>query len=184
MEKLQLLLRSTAPDGDINNADFQHSFLELRNTPDASGRSPAETLLGHRFCSSLPIHHASFAPEWSAARDRLDQRAADRCDTTIRRYTRRSNHLGPLNLGSSVCVQDPQSKLWDRVATVVSLGQHHTYRVRLPSGRVLWHNRRYLRQIPPASPSPEATQPPAAGQRENPTLHRIGTRLARRRLTL
>ena len=140
VQKLQLLLRSTAPDGDINNADFQHGLLELRNTPDASGRSPAETLLGRRFCSSLPIHHTSFAPEWSAARDRLDQCAADHCGTTIRRYTRRSNHLGPLNLGSSVCVQNPHSKLWDRVAAVVSLGQHHTYCARLPSGPVLWHN--------------------------------------------
>ena len=50
VEKLQLLLRSTAPDGNINTADF----VELRNTPDASGRSPAETSLGHQFCSSLP----------------------------------------------------------------------------------------------------------------------------------
>ena len=50
--------------------------------------------------------HTSFAPEWFAARDHLDQRAADRRDTTIRRYTRRSNHLDPLNLGSTVCVQD------------------------------------------------------------------------------
>ena len=108
VEKLQLLLCSTAPDGDINNADFQHGLLELRNTPDASGRSPAETLLGDQFCSNLPIHHTSFAPEWPAARDHLDQRAADRRDTTIRRYTRRSNHLDPLNLGSTVCVQDLQ----------------------------------------------------------------------------
>ena len=185
VEKLQLLLRSTALDGDINNADFQHGLLELRKSPDASGRSPAETLLGHQFCSSLPIHHTSFAPEWSAARDHLDQGAADRCDTTIRRYTRRSNPLGPLNLGSSVCVQDPQSKLWDRVATVVSLSQHHTHRARLPSGHVLWRNHRYLRQTPPASPTPETTQPPAADQREDPAPHCCtGTRLARRQLTL
>ena len=185
VEKMQLLLRSTAPDSDINNADFQHGLLELRITPDASGRSPAEILLGHQFCSSLPIHETGFAREWSAAIDHLVQRTDDRGDTTIRRYTRRSNHLGPLNLGSSVCAQDLQSNLWDRVVTVVSNGQHHTYCVRLPSGCVLWCHRRYLRQIPPASPSPETIQPPAADQRENPAPHRsTATPLARRRLTL
>ena len=153
----------------------------------APGLDPKNSATGteKNFRPLLIIHHTSFAPEWSAARDHLDERAADLCDTTIRRYTRRNNHLGPLNLGSSVCVEDPQSKLWDRVATVVSLGQHHTYRVRLPGGRVLWCNRRHLRQIPPASPSPETTQTPAADQRENPAPHRsAGARLARRRLPL
>ena len=143
-----------------------------------------------KFCSSklrsiLPTHHTNFAPEWSAASDRLDQCAADRRDTTIRLYNRSSKPLGPLNIGSSVRIQDPHSKLWDKVATVIAIGQHRTYRVRLPSGRVLWRNRRYLRQIPPASPSPEPTQSPSADQTPDPAPRRsTRTRHAPQRLTL
>ena len=111
VKKLKLLLRKTAPDGDINTADFQQGLLELRNTPDASGRSPTQTLFGHQLRSILPTHHTSFAPEWSATSDRLDQRTTDRRDTAIRLYNRSSKNLGPLNIGSSVRVQDPHSKL-------------------------------------------------------------------------
>ena len=185
VKKLKLLLRKTAPDGDINTAEFQQGLLKLRNTPDASGRSPAQTLFGYQLRSILPTHHTSFAPEWSAASDRLDQRTADRRDTAIRLYNRSSKPLGPLNIGSSVRVQDPHSKLWDKVATVIAIGQHRTYRVRLPSGRVLWRNRRYLRQIPPASPSPEPTQPLSADQTQDPAPRRsTRTRHLPRRLTL
>ena len=185
VKKLKLLLRKTAPDGDIYTADFQQGLLKLRNAPDTSGRSPAQTLFGHQLRSILPTHHTSFAPEWSAASDRLDQRVADRRDTTIQLHNRSSKPLGPLNIGSSVRVQDPHSKLWDKVATVISIDQHRTYRVRLPSGRVLWRNRRYPRQIPPASRSPEPTQPPSADQTQDPAPRRsTRTRHLPQRLTL
>ena len=43
-------------------------------------------------------------------------------------------------------IQDPNSKLWDRVGQVVGIGRHRDYHVKLPSGRIYWRNRRFLRQ--------------------------------------
>ena len=38
------------------------------------------------------------------------------------------------------------SKLWDRSGVVVDVGSHRKYFIRLPSGRILTRNRRFLRR--------------------------------------
>ena len=60
VKKVKFLLRKSAPDGDIASTAFQQGHLELRNTPDASGRSPAQIVLVS-LCdrSSLPTIAAS-----------------------------------------------------------------------------------------------------------------------------
>ena len=73
VKKVKFLLRKTAPDGDIASTAFQQRLLELRNTPDASCRSPAQIVFGHPLRSIVPAHHCSFATEWSAACDRIEQ---------------------------------------------------------------------------------------------------------------
>ena len=153
---VKLLLRKSAPEGDITSTAFQQGLLELRNMPDASGRSPAQIVFGHSLRSTVPAPHTSFATEWSTASDQLDQRAADLRDAALGTYSRSSKPLGPLQLGATVRVQDPQTKLWDKIATIILIGQHRTYRVRLASGRVLWRNRRFLRVVPSAPTSSPA----------------------------
>ena len=168
VKKLKHLLCKAAPDGDINSAAFQQGLLELRNTPDASGRSPAQILFGQPLRSTVPAHHTSFALVWSSASDRYDKRASEQRDSAIQAYDRSSKPIGLLQLGTTVRVQDPRTKLWDSIATIISIGKHRTYRVRLPSGRVLWRNRRFLRISQPASASP-ATTPPLSDNKQEPT---------------
>ena len=184
VKKVKFLLRKIAPDGDIASTAFQQGLLELRNTPDASGRSPAQIVFGQPLRSIVPAHHSSFATEWSAACDRIDQRAADQRDATIRTYNRSSKPLGTLQLGTTVRVQDPQTKLWDKIATVISIGQHRTYRVRLASGRVLWRNRRFLRVIPSAPTSSPAENQPSSHTSDQAPRRSTCTRNAPTRLTM
>ena len=184
MKKVKLLLRKSAPEGDITSTAFQQGLLELRNMPDASGRSPAQIVFGHSLRSTVLAHHTSFATEWSTASDRLDQRAADLRDAAISTYNRSSKPLGPLQLGTTVRVQDPQTKLWDKIATVISIGQHRTYRVRLTSGRVLWRNRRFLRVVPSAPTSSPAENQPSSDTSDQAPRRSTRTRNAPTRLTM
>ena len=184
VKKVKLLLRKSAPEGDITSTAFQQGLLELRNMPDASGRSPAQIVFGHSLRSTVPAHHTSFATEWSTASDQLDQRAADLRDAAISTYNRSSKPLGPLQLGATVRVQDPQTKLWDKIATVISIGQHRTYRVRLASGRVLWRNRHFLRVIPSAPTSSPAENQPSSDTSDQAPRRSTRTRNAPTRLTM
>ena len=182
--KVKLLLRKSAPEGDITSTAFQKGLLELRNMPDASGRSPAQIVFGHSLLLTVPAHHTTSATEWSTASDRLDQRAADLRDAAISTYNRSGKPLGPLQLGATVRVQDSQTKLWDKIATVISIGQHRTYRVRLASGRVLWRNRRFLRVVPAAPTSSPAENQPSSDTSDQAPRRSTRTRNAPTRLTM
>ncbi|XP_066938952.1 uncharacterized protein [Macrobrachium rosenbergii] len=58
-----LILR-IAPSGNIDCEDFDHGLLELQNTPNFTGRSPAQILYGHPLHSCVPAHPQSFSQEW------------------------------------------------------------------------------------------------------------------------
>ena len=86
-------------------------------------------------------------------------------------------HHRPLQLGVHVDIQNPRSKLWTRRGFIVGIGRHRDYTVKLPSGRILWRNRRYLRpQIPAISiprhdqpaPPPSDSEPPSASHSSQP----------------
>ena len=69
---------TTTRTGHLDEDDFARGLLELRNTPRAEGRSPAQVLFGHPMRSAVPAHHRSFALEW--------QLAAGRKHVTIPRF--------------------------------------------------------------------------------------------------
>ncbi|KAK8397505.1 hypothetical protein O3P69_004333 [Scylla paramamosain] len=65
------------------------------------------------------------------------------------RYDAHAKPLVPLNLDTQVRLQDPTTKRWDTVGIVMGVGKSRDYLVKMPSGRVLWRNRRLLRPVPP-----------------------------------
>ena len=79
--------------------------------------------------------------------------AAEECDAKAagdrlqreHQYNDSAHTLAPLKVGSNVRLQDPVSKRWDKVGVIVGIGYKRDYHVKLPSGRVLWRNRRFLR---------------------------------------
>ena len=59
-------------------------------------------------------------------------------------YSQHAKPLKSLRIGDKVRLQDPATKKWDRCCDIVCVGKNRDYHVRLPSGRVLWRNRRVV----------------------------------------
>ena len=123
--------------------------MELRNTPRADGRSPAQVLYGRPLRSAVPAHHRAFADSWQRAAEECDKRAAVLKSQTVERYDASAHTLKSLRVGQHVLLQDPKTGLWDRTGAIVGVGSRRDYHVRLPSGRTYWRNRRYLRPLRP-----------------------------------
>ncbi|XP_063591351.1 uncharacterized protein LOC134768457 [Penaeus indicus] len=131
VKKVKHLIMKTAPNGNIDSEQFDRGLLELRNTPNFTGRSPAQIL--------------AFMKEWQTKAEDCDRRAAVRAKDVKTRYDKRAHSLPKLEIGAQVRVQVPTSKRWDKVGTVMGIGKSRDYHIRLPSGRILWRNRRFLR---------------------------------------
>ncbi|XP_064081863.1 uncharacterized protein LOC135198221 [Macrobrachium nipponense] len=77
------LILKTAPTGNIDCEDFDRGLLELRNTPNQSGRSPAQVLYGHPLRTCVPAHPQSFTEDWQEKAHDCDRRAAARGSATL-----------------------------------------------------------------------------------------------------
>lgn len=145
VKSVKRLVKKVSQNGDIDIDAFAHGLLELRNTPRADGRSPAQILYGHPLRSAVPAHHRAFAARWQSAADACDEKAAQLQQQAEGRYNCSARTHRPLRIGQRVLVQDPHSKAWNRTGTITAVGARRDYLVKLPSGRLLWRNRRYLR---------------------------------------
>ena len=168
VKAVKRLVQKVTSGGDLNTDDFAAGLLELRNTPRADGRSPAQVLYGHPLRSAVPVHHRAFAACWQEAADACDARAARLLKRSVDRYDHSARTHRPLRIGQPVLLQDPTSLLWDRTGTVTGVGARRDYLIRLPSGRILWRNRRFLRPLRPPLTGAGAGAPGAAPCRDTP----------------
>ena len=170
VKSVKKLILAASSNGRLDQDQLDRGLLELRNTPRADGRSPAQVVFGHPLRSGVPTHHRAFAPEWQKAADACDAKAAEEKEKTVQRYDSSARPLSQLQIGNRVDLQDPATGRWDRVGTVVGIGQRRTYLVKTASGRVLWRNRRYLRPYRPllTVPAPGAAAPPPSASEQRP----------------
>nr|XP_027211599.1 uncharacterized protein LOC113804887 [Penaeus vannamei] len=63
VKSTKYLIMKTAPSGNIDNEDFDRGLLELRNIPNATGRSPAQILYGRPLCPYVLALPESFSQE-------------------------------------------------------------------------------------------------------------------------
>ncbi len=152
--------------GHINDA-FQTGLLELRNTPRAGGKSPAEIVYGHPMRTTVPMHHDAFDKKWLIDMNTHDRRTASRQKQATEAYNMHTRKLPHLSVGQHVRIRDHMTKEWDMTGIVMSRGQHRDYRVRLPSGRTYWRNRRLLRAMPP--PEEDDIEPTHDGPKKLPS---------------
>ena len=145
VKKVKNLIMKTTSNGNLDTEDFDRGLLEIRNTPNASGKSPAQIVYGHSLRSAVPAHYRSFSKEWQAEAEEYDKLQATMKDKTKMYYDRSSHRLPNLKCGMSVRIQHHLSKRWDRVGIIVSVGNYRNYLVKLPSGRTYWRNRKFLR---------------------------------------
>ncbi|XP_043232767.1 uncharacterized protein LOC122387025 [Amphibalanus amphitrite] len=121
------LIQKATSSGELDTDAYAQGLLELRNTPRADGRSPAQVLFGHPLRSAVPAHHRSFADCWQRTADDCDARAAAQQQETAERYDTTARQHSALTMGQRVLVQDPRSGLWDRVGVITAVGQRRDY---------------------------------------------------------
>ena len=160
IKAMKALTIKSVPNGRLDDESFQQALLEWRNTPRSDGLSPAQRIFGHPLRSLVPAHHRSYAKEWQNSMEECDRFNAEQKTSATDRYNERARPLEPLNIGTPVRIQDPNSKLWDRSGIIISKGRHRDYRVKQPSGRILWRNRRFLREN--VAPPDTSLAPPVA----------------------
>lgn len=167
VKAVKRLIQKSTVGGDLDTDAYAKGLLELRNTPRADGRSPAETLYGHPLRTTVPVHHRHFAVTWQERADECDRRAQLQAQNATARYDATAHPLSSLKIGQHVSVQNHATGLWDCVGTIVAIGRRRTYMVKMPSGRVLWRNRRFLRPYQPLTPVAEQPSRPAASPMTN-----------------
>ncbi|XP_050710137.1 uncharacterized protein LOC126994907 [Eriocheir sinensis] len=106
VKSMKHLIMKVAPTGNIDCEDFDRGLLEVRNTPNRSGRSPAQILYGHPLRTCVPAHHASFRAEWQAEAEECDRRAAQQTEQAIQRYNQHARQPPLLLVNQRVRVQD------------------------------------------------------------------------------
>ena len=163
VKAVKKLVIAASQGGTLDDEQLDRGLLELRNTPRADGRSPAQHLFGHPVRTPLPVHHRAFAPQWQRLADECDARAHELQHAAQQRHDRDTRPLSRLNIGCRVDIQDTVSGRWDRTGVVVAIGARRSYSVKLPSGRLLWRNRRFLRPRRPLVPEATAGPRTAAG---------------------
>ncbi|XP_065182546.1 uncharacterized protein K02A2.6-like [Sycon ciliatum] len=172
VKAMKSLIHKTTSNGDLDVDSFQRALLEWRNTPNATGQSPAQALYGRPLSSFVFAHHSSFAPAWQTHANEVDQRSSHYLESTQQHYNRSARSLPRLSLGAHVDIQHPRTKLWSAHGSIVAIGQHRDYLVKLPSGRIFWRNRRFLRPRVSPTPPPAAAVPtvyaPDAAQGQTP----------------
>ena len=131
--------------GELDDENFQRGLLEYRNTPREGGLSPAQILFGHPLLSAVPAHRAAFSDKWQKTANEYDARRSRAHAQHEQRDNEHSRSLQPLRIGADVRMQHTITKKWDRVGVIIGIGRHRDYHVKLPSGRVYWCNRRFLR---------------------------------------
>ncbi|QQP48708.1 Uncharacterized protein FKW44_009103, partial [Caligus rogercresseyi] len=124
--------------------NFRHALLEWRNTPRYDGLSPAQWLFGRRQRTEVPALPNAYEriddstiKSYEARREEIVYKKKEHTD-------KRSKTLRPLEIGSSVLIQHPQTKRWDQKGTVVSARNQRSYVVE-SKGKKYVRNRIFLR---------------------------------------
>ncbi|ODM88365.1 hypothetical protein Ocin01_18317 [Orchesella cincta] len=150
VKAVKYLLAKTSPSGDLENEAFQLGLLELRNTPRADGRSPAQMVFGQPMRTTLPLHRSRFAAEWKSQHKDCDIRASRLRQKATERYNKAAKPLKGLQRGDIVLLQDPKSKRWSTLGEIIDTTRRgRSHLVRTESGRVFRRNRRFLRTFTP-----------------------------------
>ena len=127
-----------------NPNEFSSRLLDFRNTPNVSGKSPAQMFFGRRLRDRLP--HLPGANDLEVANAKVG--AENRKLLMEQQENNQGTSLRPLSINQRVLVQNPISKSWDDqgiITKVRPLGR--SYEILMDSGKTILRNRTLLRPI-------------------------------------
>ena len=140
LQSMKFLLEKVGEDFN----KFSSSLLEFRNTPNLSGKSPAQMFFGRRLRGKLPHLPGANDLEISNAKAGADNRK----ELMEQRETSSGTTLKPLSVNQRVLVQNPISKSWDETGTVTGIRPlGRSYDILMDSGKTFLRNRSFLRPI-------------------------------------
>ncbi|XP_043243517.1 uncharacterized protein LOC122392555 [Amphibalanus amphitrite] len=140
VKTVKKLVVAASSSGRLDDEQLDRGLLELRNAPRADGRSPAQR-----------------------AADECDEKAAEVAEDVRDRHDSRARPLSSLRIGCKVDIQNTDTRRWDRTGVIVGIGRRRSYLVKLPSGRIWWRNRRFLRPLRSMLVSTGPSSPRLAG---------------------
>lgn len=158
----------------LEQKDPYRAFLAYRNTPiAATGKSPAELMIGRQVRTTLPVLPVKTNPELPSYRQaQAKNRVAKSNDARYYNARFGCQQLPELRPGDAVRVKTDQEKRWQTPAKVVRKCENvpRSYVVETESGTVLRRNRRHLQQLPKSATSDhEVTPSPPTGPMEPQT---------------
>ena len=110
--------------------ELDKGLLEMRNTPNENGLSPAQMVFGQDLRSVLPSIRASLLKEKKK-----------------NYYNLHSKTLSELCIKQRFRLQDEETKRCKKIGTIIQIGNHRQYLVEMENGRKLWRNSIFLRLI-------------------------------------
>ena len=130
------------------NEEWVKGILQWKNTPHKStGLPPAIMLYGHPVQDAIPCHKSSLPRNWYDDKLRIDREAARRKEKLEKYYNRGAKPLTRLKVGDPVCVQNINTKRWERYGQVMKCHQaQRRYLIKLESGLIIRRNRIHLRK--------------------------------------
>ena len=146
VKSMKHLIMKTTKNGYLNTDEFYTGLREFRNTPNSSGHSPASIVFGHNLRSLVPAHRKFFDRKWKGIIEDLDKNISRKVEKSSSHYNQSAKTLDSLEIGTSVWIQDPKTRKWDGIGEIVGKGRFRDYLMKLPSGKILWRNRRFIRR--------------------------------------
>ena len=151
-----------------NPNEFSSRLLDFRNTPNVSGKSPAQMFFGRRLRDRLP--HLPGANDLEVANAKVG--AENRKLLMEQQKNKQGTSLRSLSINQRVLVQNPISKSWDDqgiITKVRPLGR--SFEIFMDSGKTILRNRTLLRPIfSHHTPAQDSTANPT--HQQPPTLRR------------
>ena len=145
VKSMKKILAASWDHRSLNEDKLCNALLEYHNTPSHKhGLSPVQKLFGQPIQDTLPAHRCSFSLDWQKCMHKAEQLATNVSNQSQTFYNTHAHSLPDIHVGSTVAIQNPQTKLWDIYSTVVVVGSHCRYYVKRLSGCILVHNRRFL----------------------------------------
>ena len=73
-------------------------------------------------------------------------------------------------IGNQVRIQDENTMRWNKIGTIIKVGQHRKYLMELSNGRRIWWNRKFIRLFEEVRTPPNKTVGGGKGNRKRVTF--------------
>ena len=160
-----------------NPNEFSSRLLDFRNTPNISGKSPAQMFYGRRLRDRLPHLPGANDLEVANAKDGANKRKQLMED----QQNQQGTSLQPLSINQKVLVQNSITKSWNELGTITKarpLGR--SYEVLMDSGKTILRNRTLLRPILSQDRTVENPTPTTTSSQQQSTKLRRSERLSKK----